>query len=671
MSKQYKVLINSVRAPRKLVPYDNDFYRSTIDKIKNSKKEAYESLYIYNESHYNQLKETGSLAGIQDVVTDKVVFDFDSQTNPEEALADAKTLVGRILADGFSEEEILCAFSGNKGIHVEVALKGTVSRDEFESIIETYAGDLKTFDTSVKDQQRVFRLPFSFNTKSGLYKFPMSATTLLDESTTINEMKEYAANPSVEDGVEVLQSIKKADNKFKIKKKAEKKEQSTSLVASESTDFPDFSKNKTGLTNAKYALACGYFEEGERHEAVMILSSTYRALGWELENAYRNIKGTIAQRNRRLGIESWTEDQKEELWTEVSSVYNPTWKGGTYKEDSGLLKKVKERYKINSDTEGNPVVNLNQIDDIFSNFAENIDKNTLRLGIPSFDDHIRVTTSTLVGLLAAPSAGKSSIAFGILNSTSNDGIKSMFFSLDMAAPQVYQRLAQRHTGMHSDRIFKAYKNREKGVIADIKEKLAKEYANVKFCFRGAMNVELIRELILKEKEISGEFPKLVVIDYLENITTPLSSDPTIAKGYVARSLKDIANEFSICVLLLTQPAKIAGGPANELNSYTDIKGSSVVGEACAQVITMHRPGFNPKDTSNDTFLNLTVVKNRMGELGSFDYSWNGLTGAIREMTSEEEKELKTLRELKATEKLEVESNGGFKRFGSKRNGEAY
>ncbi len=220
----------------------------------------------------------------------------------------------------------------------------------------------------------------------------------------------------------------------------------------------------------------------------------------------------------------------------------------------------------------------------------------------------------------------------------------MFFSLDMAAPQVYQRLAQRHTGHSSDRLFAAYQSNDTAVIEKVQKTLAEEYKNVKFCFKGAMNVDIIKKAIVAERDATGEFPKLVVIDYLENVMTDLSNDPTIAKGFVARSLKDMANEFGICILLLVQPAKVTGGPSEELNSYYNIKGSGLVAEASAQVITMHRPGFDPKNPSDDNYITLTVVKNRMGTLGTFDYHWEGLTGAIRELSTEEEQTLKVVRE---------------------------
>jgi replicative DNA helicase len=410
-------------------------------------------------------------------------------------------------------------------------------------------------------------------------------------------------------------------------------------------DSPDFNKNKTGLTNAKYALSEGYFEEGERHEAIMILSATFLGLGWHKELTYNALKATLRLRAERLGIDDLNDESKRELWREVEQVYSPLWKGGMYSEDTNeLLIATKERYNIQDKYDRNLLINLPQINNIFADFATNIDKNTLKLGIPSFDQEIRVTTSTLVSILAAPSAGKSSISFGILNSTSKEGIKSMFFSLDMAAPQVYQRLAQRHTGYHSDRLFSAYQNKDTAVIDKVEKTLEDEYKNVKFCFRGAMNVDIIRDALLKEKDLTGEFPKLIVVDYLENVLTDLSNDPTIAKGFVARSLKDIANEFAICVILLTQPAKVTGGPAEELNSYFNIKGSGLVAEASAQVITMHRPGFDPKNPADDNFITLTVVKNRMGTLGTFDYHWEGVRGTIRELTSEESQTLKVVRE---------------------------
>lgn len=614
---------------------------------KDPSQDYYVSVFDYNQSHFDQFKKTKSLAGMENVFTNTILFDFDSKTDLDKARADVLTLVGRLVQKGINKNDLNVSFSGNKGYHLELYTDKKLNNIEADNIRTELTKDLETNDNKIKDNQRIIRAPLSMHQETKLYKIPVT----VDELSSMNseQIKKLAVEPDdlryQMAGDFAIKIIQLPDDIYALRK-SKKKE---AKVIESMDEKPDFNKNKTGLTNSKYALSEGYFDAGERNEAVMILAATYRALGYNEEISYNSIKATLRLRARRLSLEDLNETGRKEVWSAIQTVYSPTWKGGMYGEDNDLIKITKARYNIQDKFEQNLVVTLPEVNSIFSDFAMNIDKNTLKLGIPSFDHEIRVTSSTLVGLLAAPSAGKSSISFGILNSTSLDGIKSMFFSLDMAAPQVYQRLAQRHTGFDADRLFHAYQKNDIAVIEKVERTLEEQYRNVKFCFRGGVSPEQIREAILKEKELTGEFPKLVVIDYLECITTQFS-DPTVSKGYAARMMKDIANEFAICVLLLVQPPKVAGDPSYELNSYTDIKGSSVVSEACSQVFTIHRPGFNPKNIENDNFLTLTVVKNRMGKLGSYDYHWTGVTGAIRELSHEDQSELKCLRDQKNKER---------------------
>lgn len=648
MMTNYKAVTKGVNGYRELIPEDKVDNRLMELYEKYPKSDFYVSIFKYNQKHFDNYKKTKTLAGTNDNVSNTIVFDFDDDGSLVDAKNDAYTVVNRLIKAGLKKEDIGIYFSGGKGIHVEIKTDKDFTKDELVNIRTNISGDLNTTDPVIKDNQRILRAVFSTHPDTGLCKIPLLYNELATMS--VEDIKKEAAHVSdarYEMHIVKTVTLPTTFNEYSKAKKADK-----TVKSVEAGDKPDFAKNKTGLTNAKYALSEGYFEEGERHEAVMILASTFMGLGWNKEITYNNLKATLRLRARRLGLDDVSELGKEELWRDVESVYSVLWRGGMYAEDTNeLLIKTKKRYNIEDKYDKNLMVTLPQVNSIFSDFATNIDKNTLKLGIPSFDKEVRVTTSTLVALLAAPSAGKSSISFGILNSTSNDGIKSMFFSLDMAAPQVFQRLAQRHTGYHSDRLFSAYQTRDSAVIEKVEKTLSEQYKNVKFCFRGAMNVDIIRDAILKEKELTGEFPKLVVIDYLENIMTDLSNDPTIAKGFVARSLKDMANEFAICVLLLVQPAKVSGTPAQELNSYYAIKGSGVVAECAAQVLTLHRPGFDPKNPSDDNFISLTVVKNRMGSLGSFDYHWEGVRGSIRELTSDEQNTLKTLREQNAAAKI--------------------
>lgn len=634
----YKVFINSLKSKREMFQYDTpDYFKERVEFVLANKKEWYESIFIYTDKEKEQLELKGSLAGISGLDIDRVVFDFDSKEDVQLALDDARTLVSRL--SFIPEEAIQCYFSSNKGFHVQINVNSLIKKEQFIKIVEHYALDLSTFDQVIKDDQRVFRFPMSFNPKSEMYKIPMTAQELL--TIGLAEIMEVAKAPDIEDRLAVLYGFQDVDMLQQFIDVINAKEAVILEPDIIVTDKPDMSRKPKHLTEAKYALQEGFFEEGERNEACMILAATYRYLGYNKELAYNMIKATLRLRGERLNLPDY---DKSSLWKEViNPVYSPTWKGGTFSEDSGVLKKVIDRYGLNKiNTYAHELISLENVSDFFKDFALNIDKNTLKIGIEEIDDKLRITTGMLVSLLAAPSAGKSSIAMSILNTVSKNDCKCLFFSLDMSMQQTYQRLIQKHTGEQSDDIFEAYKRGDDEQTNEYMNILKDEYKNVKFSFRSGLTVDSIREMIINEQNLTGVIPKLVVIDYLECIHGQFT-DPTANKALIATQLKDIANQFSICVMLLVQPRLSAGGPAGELNSYICIKGSSVIGESSSIVLTLSRPGFNPKDTSMDKFATINVVKNRMGTLSSTDLGWVGITGNVSTLDDQGHKDLADLR----------------------------
>ncbi len=631
---------------RKLIPADG-FEQKAFELIsKDPDKDHYESLYLYNEEHYKQFKATGSLAGMREgVKTNRIVFDFDSKSNVELAQQDAITVVDR-LATVFNPDAIRIYNSGSKGFHVDIEINELLTRKEFEAITTHYASDLNTFDPAVKDEQRLFRLPLTRHNSTKRFKIPLTVEQL--KTLTTEQIQKLSMNVDMDPFFDIIETYVSAELPETVKQiKITKKE--TPKVEVVQTDRPDMSRKPRHLTAAKFALQEGYFDEGERNEACMILATTYKYLGYNQEHTYNIIKATLRMRATRLGLPEY---DKGELWnTIISPVYSPLWKGGTYTEEDGLLKRTIDRYKLNKlDTSDTSLVSITALSDQFKDFAVNIDANTIKLGIDEIDRKIRITTSSLVAFLAAPSAGKSSVSFGILNTVSKSGEKAIFFSMDMSIPQVYQRIIQRHTGHDGDQIMNNYKNLAKAQIENYQNILNEEYPNVKFCFKSGLSVEDVRSTVIFHQQNSGVLPRLVILDYLECMRANGISDSTQSKAQIATELKGLANEMGICIILLVQPRMMAGGPAGELNSYTDIKGSSVVSESAAQVITLSRPGFSPKNPEDDNYATINVVKNRLGVLSSTDLHWNGLTGMIRSLSSEEENDLKALRAEIAKEK---------------------
>jgi replicative DNA helicase len=219
----------------------------------------------------------------------------------------------------------------------------------------------------------------------------------------------------------------------------------------------------------------------------------------------------------------------------------------------------------------------------------------------------------------------------------------------MGAPLVYQRLIQRHLGYSSKKIFAIYQNNDEKEIKLIEKTISDNYKNVRFCFRSGMTIEDIRSAIIQQQELSGNQIKLVILDYLETISGPYS-DSTASSGFIAQAIKDMANDLAITIIVLLQPQKSAGDPSAELISYRAVKGSSQIEQSLSVIFTLWRPGFSPVTPEEDKYASIAVVKNRMGSLAKFDFSWDGLTGDLTELDEEQKQDLLEITKRKSAEK---------------------
>jgi replicative DNA helicase len=613
--------------------FDEDYYLSLYEYTEEQKKQA-EEIILVEDAVKGSYKRARGVSGINNVVTDCLAFDFDS-TDLNLAQKDTITLVDRLIESGVDKKAIKVSFSGNKGFSVIVNHNTELTPEKHKQIAKSLAGDLETFDVKIYNASRIFRLDYTKHGQTNLYKTPLDISAL--KSLNVDSIKKQAQKKKIPNYNVVATELPKSLLELK------EKEIPKSLVDLNINEEIDFSQKPSFLSKAKYVLQKGHIPEGYGNTAFMILAATYKKAGLDKNDAF-NMLWSVNEKRTAIYGDSKKRTEDEIMTQVVDVVYGPNWQGGTYSEkDNELLASINEKYNVKEDEiRDKKLVYLNDVTSIFKNFAENIDKNTIKIGIKSIDENVRMTTSMLVELLAAPSAGKSSITFGILESLSSRNIDSMFLSLDMGAPLVYQRLVQRALGFSGDKIFNAYKNKETGTILQIERSVNDNYKNVSFCFKSGITVSDIR-LMLDEERKNGRNIKFLAIDYLECLQGPYS-DPTANKGFLAQQLKDIANDFELCLFLLVQPQKHAGDPSDELNSYRLVKGSSVLEEQASIILSMHRPGFDPQHPEDDNFLNITVLKNRMGQLGSYDFNWDGLRGSITEMTTEDKTTLKTLRE---------------------------
>ncbi len=633
----FQVLKEGLAGTPKILPYPTDVSKH----ISDINKDYYVSLFQYEERHKKLIEEKKSFKGIDDTTTDRLFFDIDSD-NLEIAQNQTQELMHRLQNDGFDVESFQLFFTGKKGFSLEIPITERITPEHFKTITKMLAKDFPCLDTKITDPVRIVRVKNTKHNTSGLFKIQLDIDEILD--LTIDEIKELAKQPRY---LEINNTKSNLPNSYKKLSQNDSIKQKTHQLDSVLIDWTNKPKD---WRNCKWSLLQGNFKGGERHQALTIIAATARGLGYDRETAYYLCKSAIKKQARTHKQDEFSTD---EVWENIlESIYATDWKGGQYSCKTDLWLQnycagLGEHQCVN-DKNLNPTIQIEQAYSLFKDYAENIDRLTIKTGIRPLDKNLRMTIGMLVGLVAPAGVGKTSISLQVLNTMSKNDELCVFFSFDMFHSLVFQKLVQKHFQIDADKIFDNFKNNPE-MGTKVITTLEKEYRNVEFCFDAGQTPEQIAQTIKAVEEKRGKKVRFIVVDYNELVLSD-KSDPTAHSAYVIQKLREIANTQNLCVLILLQPNKMSGNPAEEINSYHAAKGSSAISQAVSIMLGINRPGYDPKHPETDKYITVNCLKNRMGKLFSVDLHWNGLTGTVRELTMEEEVQLDELRKRKKEEK---------------------
>lgn len=639
-------------------------YESPYTKI-NIDTDWYWSIFRYTQSQYDVFKNTGSIAGIEDVTTDKIVFDFDSKDNLQLAQSECFQLADRLLSLGFKESNLLISFSGFKGFGIEVKWdeSASITVEEYRAIEAALAKDYATIDLGLCNAARIMRLSYTKHNTSNYYKTPISLHEL--RFATIEEIKSKAAikpcavsiSWEVSD-IEILNNLKywyPITYVKPVEKVAEVKAEYSGEASP--LDALDWKIKPKWLTNCRYAIQNGHFKEGGRNHAFMVMAATRKALGENQAIAYRFLKGVAETQAIVNDTDRYSETA---LWNEViCTVFSNTWAGGTYscKTDGWLRDYCQSlgKYSCEHTKTEDVLVSTSEITAFFKDYSENYFENVLTTGIKSLDARAKFMVGTSNAFVASPGVGKTSLSLQILNHNSLNDIPCIFFSYDMFHAALYTRMLQRGTGYHQDDIYRDFKDRSPKCDKYVQH-IDENYKNVQFCFKSGQTPHEIETTIDEYEQKAGKKVKLIIIDYNELVQTEMS-DATQASAMVAQKIRQIANEKSVCAITLLQPSKLFSTPADIITNFNAAKGSSSITQSLTLMLSCSRPGFNPQDPSYDKFMNLTCLKNRNGQLFSIDLGWDGVRGNISTLSPADLMELSQIRASIELKKKEQQSSG--------------
>lgn len=209
-------------------------------------------------------------------------FDIDNlEDNYDKLIRDLKIIIYRLKKElCLDERDIEIYFSGAKGFHIIVDYRifgfepsRTLNKD-LKSIALYFKASTftKCIDTAIYDYRRLFRVPNTINTKTGLYKVPISFNKLIDMSYT--ELLTYASQPHILIKKPVKYNQKAHDAFYELIKKIKDSEKRTVNTAI----AREYVSNKKLLPCVEYLLQNGA-DEGQRNNSTIALASALFQIG--------------------------------------------------------------------------------------------------------------------------------------------------------------------------------------------------------------------------------------------------------------------------------------------------------------------------------------------------------------------------------------------------------
>ena len=227
--------------------------------------------------------------------------------------------------------------------------------------------------------------------------------------------------------------------------------------------------------------------------------------------------------------------------------------------------------------------------------------------------------SDLIILAGRPSMGKTAF---ILNITENIlkkyKVPILFFSLEMSKEQLIYRLLSNETGIGQTRL--KIGNLYKEDWHELKESI-QNYSRLPFFIDDQANLTT-QDIRSKIKKILFEQNKigLIVIDYLQLLlNSKLKPENRVQElSQITRALKNLAKEFQIPVIALSQLSRNVENRINKRPVLSDLRESGSIEQDADLVLMLYRESYyNAMIEKNEkiTPAELIIAKHRNGPLG--------------------------------------------------------
>jgi len=253
-------------------------------------------------------------------------------------------------------------------------------------------------------------------------------------------------------------------------------------------------------------------------------------------------------------------------------------------------------------------------------------------GLHDLDDRTRgLQPGEMIVLAARPSVGKSALALNIAEHVACDTrMPVAFFSLEMSKEELVLRLLSSRARVDGQRL-------RKGVLSDAEATRVKDACD--YLYKTPLYIDdtaALRVLDLRAKArrlCQRHDIKLIVVDYLQLMTSPGSESRQVEVSNISRGLKALARELGMPVLAVAQLRRPAPNQPREgvVPQLSDLRESGAIEQDADVVLMLDREATRlkfgtPEYEAVANKAELYIAKQRNGPTGLVNLTW------IREYT---------------------------------------
>ena len=228
--------------------------------------------------------------------------------------------------------------------------------------------------------------------------------------------------------------------------------------------------------------------------------------------------------------------------------------------------------------------------------------------------------SDLIIIAGRPSIGKTAFSLSLsLNILRISRLPVLIFSLEMSKKQIIYRLLAMETNISQLRLRSGKLCKKDWLKLN---KIIRIFSKLPLFIDDSSNLSVseirsnIKTIILQYKKIG-----LVIIDYLQLMQDPLSKNENRSQelSQITRSLKNVANEFNIPIIALSQLSRNIENRSNKKPILSDLRESGSIEQDADVVLMLYQDYKDNLDTSpfnSIKIIDLIIAKQRNGPTGN-------------------------------------------------------